>query len=595
MNRGARGLLAVFGLRRSVVVGALVGLCCLMSAADAFATPPPPSAQISAPAGNQTFSLNESVGTSFSCVDGAGGLGLTACEDSNGSPGSADTGFGSTGSGTLDTSSPGTFSYTVTATSSDLQSATTSISYTVVALSPNQSPLQFGSVDTHSQSTQQENFSNQSATPIRVVSSTVTGSDASNYSIQPGQDFCTGQTIPAYGSCHLNVIFYAVATGPGPKNNATLELTDDAPESIDVPLTGTALTGTLSVNPGPVDFGAQVINQGGSNSQPVTVTNNQVASVLVTNQQIIGADAASFSINGSGCEGYNIGTGNTCQIYIQFNPTSSGTKNAQLELDNDGTATPLLVSLTGQGLNGPVLTVSPPQAKYGNVALGSSGSQTFTLANAGDAPLQIQGVVLIAGSPEVFPVSNDGCSGQTIAAGSSCQVTVGFIPIAAGDKDGSLLLITNASNPGVTTVGLSGTGIDPNPLATPATGATGGTGPTGPAGPHGPPGPTGKAASPKVKCVFKSTGPAHHKKTREACAATVPAPSSHVVRVDISHGKTTYAIGTASVRRGVARVRLHVIQTMRNGRYLVTVIATDGKKATVTHYTDQVLTQQPRP
>jgi hypothetical protein len=568
-----------------VAVGALVGLCCLMSAADAFATSAP-SAQISMPADDQTFGLNQFVGTSFSCIDGAGGPGLTACEDSNGSAGSADTGSGSTGSGALDTSSPGTFSYTVTATSSDAQSATTSISYTVVALSPNQSPLQFGSVDMHSQSTQQENFSNQSATPITIVSSTITGPDASNYSIQPGQDFCTGQTIPAYSSCHLNVVFYALATGPGPKNNATLELTDDAPESIDVPLTGTALTGTLSVNPGPVDFGAQVINQGGSNSQPVTVTNNLVASALVTNQQIVGPDAASFSINGNGCEGFNIGTDNTCQIYIQFNPVSSGAKNAQLEIDNDGTATPLLVSLTGQGLNGPALTLSPPQAKYGNVALGSSGSQIFTLTNTGDAPLQVQAVVPIAGSPEVFPISNDGCSGQMIAAGSSCQMTVGFIPIAAGDKDASLLLITNASNPGVTTIGLSGTGITPTSSPTGATGATGPTGPAGPTGRQGPPGK--KAAPPKITCVVNSTEPAHHRKTHETCTVTVPAPYSHAVSVDISHGNTTYAAGTAIVRRGVARLHLHVLQTMRIAPYRVTIIAIDGKNATITHYTDQL-------
>lgn len=584
MERGARGLLAGFGLRRTVVVGGLVCLCCLMSATDAFAAPGP-SAHISAPADNQTYGLNQSVATSFSCVDGAGAPGLSSCVDSNGASGSADTGSGSTGSGTLATSRAGTFTYTVTATSSDGQSSATSISYTVVALTANQSPLQFGSVDMHYQSTQQENLFNRSATPITVRSSMITGADASNYSIQQGQDFCTGQTIPAYGSCHVNVIFFALANGPGPKNNATLEVTDDAPQTVDVPLSGTGLTGTLSVSASSLDLGKQVINQGGSNSEPVTVTDNQVASALVTNQQIIGPDAASFSINGGGCEGYNIGTGNTCQIYIQFNPTSAGAKNAQLEIDNDGTQTPLLVSLTGQGLHGPALTVSPSQAKYGNVTLGSSGSQTFTLGNAGDAPLQIQGVVLIAGSPEVFPINNDGCSGQQIPAGSSCQLTVGFTPIAAGDKDGSLLLITNASNPGVTTVGLSGTGVDSNLPTTPGTGPAGPTGATGATGAKGPQGATRKNAAAMVKCVFKTTGTGKHKKTRQACTARVPAPRSHVVRIDISHGKTTYATGTAIVRRGVARMRLHLVRTMRHQRYLVTVTATSGKKATVTRYT----------
>jgi hypothetical protein len=586
MNRVVRGLRVVFEPRRSGVVGGLVAICCLVTAADALATPAP-SAQISVPADHQTFGLNQTAGTSFSCVDGAGGPGISACTDSNAVSGSADTGSGSFGSGTLDTSSPGTFVYTVTATSSDGQSSTTSISYTVIALSPNQSTLQFGSVDMHYQSTQQENLSNQSGTPVKVLSSTITGADASNYSIQQGQDFCTGQVIPAYGSCHLNVIFFALTNGPGPKNNATLAVTDNAPETVDVPLSGTALTGTLSTNTGSLNLGEQVINQGGSNSQSVTLTDNQVASAQVSNQQIIGPDAGSFSINGGGCEGFNIGTGNTCQIYIQFNPTSAGVKHAQLKIDNDGTQTPLLVSLTGQGLNGPALTVNPTEAKYGEVELGSSGSQTLTLGNAGDAPLQIQAVILFAGSPEVFPISHDGCSGHQIAAGSSCQLTVGFTPIAAGVKDASLLLLTNSSNPGVSTVGLSGTGIDSSSPTVPPrgpTGPTGATGPRGATGPTGRQGPPGIRASSSVWCVFETTGQGKHQRTREACTARVDAPRSDLVRVNISRGKTTYAIGTATVRRGVAHLRLRIVRGMRHRRYLITIIASNGKHAAVSRY-----------
>jgi hypothetical protein len=437
----------------------------------------------------------------------------------------------------------------------------------------------------HYQSTQQENFYNQSGTPVTVLSSTIAGVDASNYSIQQAQDFCTGQTIPAYSSCHMNVVFFALANGPGPKNNATLVITDDAPETVDVPLSGTALTGTLSVDQSSLDLGEQVINQGGSNSQYVTVTDNEVASTLVTDQQIIGPDASSFSINGGGCEGFNLGTGNTCQIYIQFNPTSAGVKNAELEIDNDGTQTPLLVSLTGQGLNGPALTVTPAQAKYGNVLLGSSASQTFTLSNTGDAPLQIQGVILIAGSPEAFPISNDGCTGQQIAPGSSCQVTVGFIPIATGVKDASLLLITNASSPGVSTIGLSGTGVSSTP---PAIAVPGPRGPTGATGPRGLQGPPAKKASSRVTCVFKTTANARSQTTHDVCAARVPSPRGHVVTVDITRGKTTYAIGTALVRHGLARLSLHIVRTMPHARYDVKISVTTGKHTTVTRYTDKL-------
>ena len=89
-----------------------------------------PTVSIGSPAENETYVVGQSVPTSFACHDSATGAAITSCVDLN----------NSNSPGLLATSSPGHYSYSVTATSADGQTATASIPYTVVSAPPGPPP-----------------------------------------------------------------------------------------------------------------------------------------------------------------------------------------------------------------------------------------------------------------------------------------------------------------------------------------------------------------------------------------------------------------------------------------------------------------------
>jgi hypothetical protein len=262
-------------------------------------------------------------------------------------------------------------------------------------------------------------------------------------------------TLEVGKACDLTVRFGPKVVGPV-NGDVTIEYSDSGGSlELDIPASGTGVTGTLEASP--LNFEPQPYYFGGQQWQ-ANVTNVSSYTVVGGNASISGPDAGAFSVTDSNCNGNFMQPGNGCNIGVQFNPAGPGTYTAELEITNDGAVDPVVVPLTAEALVGPIASVAS-EFNFGAVEVNSAASsQQLTISDSGDYPLQIQQLLIISGTPHTFPVSNDNCSQRIIKVGDHCEITVGFSPTGAGERNASVFVISNTPGP-VTTVSLTGTGM----------------------------------------------------------------------------------------------------------------------------------------
>jgi len=84
------------------------------------------------------------------------------------------------------------------------------------------------------------------------------------------------------------------------------------------------------------------------------------------------------------------------------------------------------------------ISVSPASYNFGDVKVGSSSSQIFTISNTGTTDLII-GMINVTGTDiSEFSRQNDNCSGKTLSLSSNCTVQAVFTPTSSGLKNANL-------------------------------------------------------------------------------------------------------------------------------------------------------------
>jgi probable HAF family extracellular repeat protein len=230
-----------------------------------------------------------------------------------------------------------------------------------------------------------------------------------------------------------------------------------------VPLGKTAVTSapTATLSPTSLTFSAQAIDTT-SAAKTVTLKNTGTSSLTISSIAITGTNAGDFAQTHT-C-GSSLAAGASCKISVKFKPTASATRMADLSVTDNAAGSPQHVPLSGIGTTA---KLSPTGLNFGFVAIGKTSQKRIaTLTNVGRTTLTISGVAITGTNAGDFAQTHT--CGSSLAAGTSCTISVAFKPTQIGKRTGVLSVTDNA--PGSPqTVSLSGTGthveLVPNQLS----------------------------------------------------------------------------------------------------------------------------------
>ncbi|HEY2673087.1 MAG TPA: choice-of-anchor D domain-containing protein [Rugosimonospora sp.] len=189
----------------------------------------------------------------------------------------------------------------------------------------------------------------------------------------------------------------------------------------------------------------------GSNISGVTINNATIQNTgtFVVQEQVGGA-ATITNTTATGTQApqpiYNCGVG--------FTLTDGGGNSGVFNGQSCGFFTPTFPPYLPD--NGSLISVSPTAVGFGTVATGSSSAaQAVTVTNSGSAAAPVTSVATTG------DFSQTNTCGSSIAAGSSCTVSVTFRPTATGSRTGTLTVTASGI---VNSIPLSGTGVAPGPI-----------------------------------------------------------------------------------------------------------------------------------
>ena len=195
---------------------------------------------------------------------------------------------------------------------------------------------------------------------------------------------------------------------------------------------------SVSLSPTSLTFSTQALGTT-SPAKVVTLKNTGTTSLIITAIAIAGTNAGDF-VQAHTC-GSSLVAGAGCTINVMFKPTASGTRRGALSVRDNAAGSPQEVSLVGIGTTAKLF---PTNLNFGTVVIGrTSPAKAVTLTNVGTTSLTISGITITGANAGDF-VQTHTC-GSSLAAGTTCSMSITFKPTARGTRTASLSVSDDAA------------------------------------------------------------------------------------------------------------------------------------------------------
>jgi len=247
-------------------------------------------------------------------------------------------------------------------------------------------------------------------------------------------------TLAAAAECTIGLTFSPLSAGMS-TDTLTVSSTNDGSSTITLEGTGVD-EAVASVSPLSLDFGDVAVGVT-SVAQTVTVENTGTEDLLIDSVDITGTELLDFGLTNN-CSA-TLAPSASCTIDVTYTPPDAGASTASLDLAFGNGAVPSLqIPLSGEGVLVPAISLNPLSLDFGTEFLSTDPSLTVTVTNDGAADLNVSAIDIGGADAAQFSVDSETCTGQAVAPGSSCEITVLLDPSTTGVFLASLDITSDA-------------------------------------------------------------------------------------------------------------------------------------------------------